>query len=201
MSKLTHYMIHCTATPEGMEVTGDKLRQWHIGPARTAEGKLKYKGKIYDDVFALPDDKIGGIHINQLVGGRGWRQVGYADLIRLDDKIENLVPYDEDDNVDSLELTNGILASSELYSGTRHIVYAGGMDTAFKKPKDTRTTSQITHMTMKVFETISYHPDIVILGHNQVDPRACPSFNVPDWLTSIGVADKNISKLPLKYQL
>lgn len=199
MAKLTHYVIHCTATPEGMEVTGDTLKQWHIGPAKLSTGQLKYKGQVYNTVNDLPKESIGGVPIEKLVGGRGWRQVGYADIIRLDGRVENIVPYNEDENVDAWEITNGILAANELYTHSRHIVYAGGMDKANKVPKDTRTEAQRISLVNKVRETIARHPDILIIGHNQIDPRACPSFVVPEWLRSIGVEEKNISKAELKY--
>jgi len=193
MSKLTHYIIHYTATPAGRPVTGDNLRQWHLGPAKLPDGTLRYKGNIYKTAFSLPNQSIGGIHINKLIGGRGWRQVGYADLIHLDGRVENLVPYDENDQVDPWEITNGILSSSELFDNARHIVYAGG-----GTGQDTRTAEQWVSMKNKVKETISTHPDILILGHNQVNPTGCPGFDVAAWLRSIGVDEKNISKEKIK---
>ena len=36
-------------------------------------------------------------------GGRGWKQVGYADMIHLDGRVENLVPYNEDDGKSPME--------------------------------------------------------------------------------------------------
>lgn len=198
--KLTHYVIHCTATPAGRDVTSDQLKQWHIGPAKLPDGRLKYKGNTYPTADHLPKEKIGGIDIKNLIGGRGWKQVGYADLIHLDGRVENIVPYNEDNVVDGNEITNGILWSSPLFLSSRHIVYAGGMDVRNKKPEDTKTPEQFISLKNKVFETIGRHPDILVIGHNQIDPRACPSFNVPEWLALIGVPEKNISKEPLKFQ-
>mgnify|MGYP002690369933 FL=1 len=40
-------------------------------------------------------------------GGRGWKQVGYTDMIHLDGKVERLVQNNEDANVDPWEITNG----------------------------------------------------------------------------------------------
>lgn len=201
MAKLTHYVIHCTATPEGMEVTGDMLRQWHLGPAKLPDGRLRYKGNTYPNAESLPKDKIGGVSIDKLIGGRGWRQVGYADLIHLDGSIENLVPYDENENVDSWEITNGILAANEIYDNARHIVYAGGMTKDNKAPKDTRTEGQKSALGLKIIETIGLHPSIIIIGHNQIDARACPSFSVPAFCAEIGVHESNVSKAKLLYKL
>ena len=71
--KLTYLIIHCTATPEGREVTSDEIRKWHTSPPPK---------------------------------GRGWKQVGYSDMIHLDGTLENLVPYNNDDIVDAF--TQGI---------------------------------------------------------------------------------------------
>ena len=68
MAKLKYLVLHCTATPEGREVTADDIRRWHTAPVAA--------------------------------GGRGWRQVGYTDLIHLDGTVERLVDNNEDANDD-----------------------------------------------------------------------------------------------------
>ena len=32
MGKLKYLVLHCTATPEGREVTADEIRRWHPLP-------------------------------------------------------------------------------------------------------------------------------------------------------------------------
>lgn len=76
MRKLKYLVLHCTATPEGREVTSDEIRAWHTGPVSK--------------------------------GGRGWKQVGYTDMIHLDGTVERLVDNNEDANVDNWEITNGL---------------------------------------------------------------------------------------------
>ena len=49
MARMKYLVLHCTATPEGREVTGADIRLWHTTPVAN--------------------------------GGRGWKQVGYTDLI------------------------------------------------------------------------------------------------------------------------
>jgi N-acetylmuramoyl-L-alanine amidase len=44
-------------------------------------------------------------------------------------------------------------------------------------------------------------PDLVILGHNQVQRKGCPSFDVPEYLKQIGVKDQNIATFKLYKQL
>jgi hypothetical protein len=88
--RLQYLVIHCTATPEGREVTAAELRRWHT---------------------AAPP------------AGRGWKQVGYTDLIHLDGKVERLVANNEDATVDPWEVTNGAAGYNTV---SRHIVYVGG---------------------------------------------------------------------------
>ena len=58
MAQLKRLVLHCTATPEGREVSAADIRHWHTDPVSK--------------------------------GGRGWKQVGYTDMIHLDGKVERL---------------------------------------------------------------------------------------------------------------
>lgn len=149
---LKYLVIHCTATPEGREVSSDDIRRWHTSPVSK--------------------------------GGRGWKQVGYTDLIHLDGKVERLVNNNEDAMVDSWEITNGAYGYNSV---SRHIVYAGGLASDARTPKDTRTAAQLR--VMKAYVT-SFHrrfPDVKIVGHNEIASKDCPCFNVQRWLRSIGI--------------
>lgn len=131
-------------------------------------------------------------------GGRGWKQVGYSDMICVDGRLVNLIPYNEDDVVDPWEISNG---APGFNSKSRHAVYAGGMDEKNKKPEDTRTDAQKQTMERYVKNMIALHPQIKILGHRQAagaEGKACPSFDVPFWLKSIGVPDVNIYGAAIK---
>ena len=150
MAKLQYLVIHCTATPEGREVSAADIRRWHTSPAPT---------------------------------GRGWRQVGYTDLFHLDGSVERLVNNNEDGNVDPWEITNGAAGYNSV---SRHIVYAGGCD-ANMQPKDTRTAEQKEALKKYVLDFHARHPDVGIVGHNQLAAKACPSFDVPQWLATIGI--------------
>ena len=165
MAQLKYLVIHCTATQEGRDVTAADIRRWHTSPVSA--------------------------------GGRGWKQVGYTDLIRLDGTVERLVDNNEDANVDPWEVTNG----AKGYNGiSRHIVYAGGCDKQ-NKPKDTRTAAQRQAMERYVKDFHRRFPGVRIIGHRDLSPdlngngkvdpyewtKACPSFEVSDWLKSIGI--------------
>jgi len=153
MAKLKYLVIHCTATPEGRDVSAADIRRWHTAPVSA--------------------------------GGRGWKQVGYTDLIHTDGRVERLVANNEDANVDPWEITNGAAGYNSV---SRHIVYAGGVDTDnVQKAKDTRTPAQKEALKRYVLDFHRKHPTVKIVGHNQLAAKACPSFDVPQWLKSIGI--------------
>lgn len=140
--------------------------------------------------------QIRAWHTTPKPNGRGWKQVGYSDLIHLDGTIENLVPYDGDGIIQPREITNGALGTNEE---TRHVTYAGGMAKGLKQVKDTRTREQLLALRNYVFMMITIYPDIEVGGHNQHAVKACPSFDAQKWLRSIGVQEKNIDKTPMKF--
>ena len=153
MSKPMQYLvIHCTATPEGREVSAAEIRRWHTAPASQ--------------------------------GGRGWKQVGYTDMVHLDGRTERLADNNEDANVDPWEVTNGAAGYNSV---SRHIVYVGGCDNHLA-PKDTRTEAQREALKRYVEDFHARFPQVKIVGHHELNPgKACPSFDVPTWLRSIGI--------------
>ena len=153
MARLRYLVIHCTATPEGREVTAADIRHWHTDPVSR--------------------------------GGRGWRQVGYTDLIHLDGRVERLVRNNEDMEVDPWEVTNGAAGYNAL---SRHIVYAGGCAADGKTPKDTRTPAQRKALEAYVKDFHRRFPAVRIVGHNELAAKACPSFSVKQWLREIGIS-------------
>lgn len=152
MAKLLYLVIHCTATPEGREVTSADIRRMHTAPVSE--------------------------------GGRGWKQVGYTDIIHLDGTVERIVDNNEDANVDPWEITNGATGYNSV---SRHVVYAGGMTKDMKAPKDTRTPAQRKAMEEYVRDFHRRFPTVKIIGHNEVAAKACPSFDVQAWLREIGL--------------
>lgn len=153
MSKSLKYLvIHCTATPEGREVSAADIRNWHTSPVSK--------------------------------GGRGWKQVGYTDIIHLDGTVERLVDNNEDAWVDDWEVTNGVAGYNSV---SRHVVYSGGVAKDGKTAKDTRTPAQTKSMTEYVKDFHKRFPSVRIVGHNELAAKACPSFDVQKWLQDIGI--------------
>ena len=152
MAQLERLVLHCTATPEGREVSAADIRHWHTDPVSK--------------------------------GGRGWKQVGYTDMIHLDGRVERLVANNEDAEVDPWEITNGAKGHN---STSRHVVYVGGCEAHSQVPKDTRTPAQRAAMEAYVKDFHRRFPSIPIVGHNQLAAKACPSFDVQAWLKEIGI--------------
>lgn len=134
---------------------------------------------------AVSSADIRAWHTNPVSkGGRGWKQVGYTDMIHLDGRVERLVDNNEDNVVDPWEVTNG----AQGYNSTsRHVVYVGGVAKDGKTPKDTRTPEQLKAMEGYVKDFNGRFPDVLIVGHNELAAKACPSFKVKEWLKSIGI--------------
>lgn len=132
---------------------------------------------------------IRRMHTSPPPTGRGWKQVGYTDLFHLNGTVERLVHNNEDANVDPWEITNGATGYNSI---GRHIVYAGGVNPGLK-PTDTRTPEQKEALRKYVIDFVRRFPCAKVAGHYQLDNRkACPSFDVPAWLRSIGINNNNI---------
>lgn len=157
MASMKYLVLHCTATPEGREVTSGEIRHWHTDPVKK--------------------------------GGRGWKQLGYTDMIHLDGRVERLVRNNEDAEVDPWEVTNGAKGYNTV---SRHVVYVGGVSKDGKTAKDTRTEAQLKAMTAYVRDFHERFPQIRIVGHGELPgvKKACPSFDVAAWLRSIGIYQK-----------
>jgi len=149
--RIKYLIIHCTATPEGREVTKEDIILWHKA--------------------AKP-------------AGRGWRRLGYSDLISIADGLILLTNWNQDELIENHEMTWG---ASGINSVSRHIVYAGGMDKNNKHPKDTRTKYQKYVLEHYCRFMLLRYPWLKIAGHNEFSSKACPSFDVQKWLKEIGL--------------
>ena len=107
-------------------------------------------------------------------GGRGWKKVGYSDMIHLNGGVENLIPYNEDSSVDPWEQSNGAAGYNSI---SRHVVYVGGVD-KYGKPQDTRTEAQKASLLKYVKDFMRKHPEATVVGHHDLNPgKACPCFD------------------------
>lgn len=114
---------------------------------------------------------------------RGWRDIGYHFVIRLDGSIER----------GRDEATVGSHVAG-FNTGSIGVVYAGGLD-AQGRPKDTRTPEQLEAMQRLVRALVAAYPGAEVLGHRDASPdtdhdgvvephewlKACPCFDVRAW--------------------
>jgi N-acetylmuramoyl-L-alanine amidase len=146
----------------------------------------------YPSRDSLPEFYFNGVHIRKL-NGRGWDRVGYSDMIARDGSIINLTPYDQDDWVDPAEKTYGAL---KFNSETRHIVLVGGWYSRKARHgifefDEIFTDSQFLSLQTYVKEFLGIHPTVKVAGHNQVQPKTCPQFDVPKFLDLIVIPEEN----------
>lgn len=197
---LKYLVIHCSATPEGRNVQPEDIVNWHKGADDLPDGRVRYLWKKYTNRAALPAGILPGSNVEiRKSNGRGWRQVGYSDLILLDGSRHKFVDHDGDGLVDPDEITNG---ASGINAVSRHVCYVGGMTKDAKKAKNTITEAQIKTLQDIICEVIEEQPNVLIAGHNQFANKACPSFFVPKFLEnlSIFIPEENIYKNdPFRY--
>lgn len=108
----------------------------------------------------------------------GWTKPGYHIIIANNGEAIRLAP--------DTETTNGVKGHN---STCIHISYIGGVGRDGKTPLDTRTPAQRATMERLVREYKKKHPNAVVLGHKDFPnvAKACPSFEVDEWLKSIGL--------------
>ena len=111
--------------------------------------------------------------------------------------IENLIQYNEDDNVDSFEISNGARGCN---GNSRHVCLIGG----WSKDGDKNglfefgslyTLAQLNSIVYYIQQMIENHRDIKIGGHNLISSKTCPNFDVVKFLKDIGINEKNILNL------
>lgn len=137
MRTINQIIIHCSATPEGREVSVETIRRWHRQ--------------------------------------RGFADIGYHYVIHLDGTIE---PGRAEHAVGAHCLHHN--------QNSIGICYIGGTDRQ-GNPKDTRTPAQTAALVQLLKRlTDRYNlPLTAIHGHNEFAQKACPSFDVQQWLKTV----------------
>ena len=107
----------------------------------------------------------------------------YTDMIHLDGKVERLVDNNEDAQVDPWEITNG---AKGYNSTSRHVVYVGGVPLTARPPRTPVPPRRRSNGSLRERLPPAF-PSIPVVGHNQLAAKACPSFDVPAWLESVGI--------------
>ncbi len=126
-----------------------------------------------------PDMDIGVEDIRRWHLQQGWRDIGYHFVIRIDGSIESGRDLD--------------VVGAHCYGHNSHsvgICMVGGWDPVRMPASNYYTAAQwqaledlIGHLTEEEF------PEAKVAGHNQFANKACPSFDVQEWLGVAGMED------------
>lgn len=158
MARLRYLVIHCTATPEGREVTSAEIRHWHCDPKPRGRG---WRQVGYTDMF----------HLN-----------GGCERLVNNNEDANVDPWEVTNGAAGY---NGISRHIVYVGGLEN---RPGVPYKDLKPKDTRTDAQMKAMEKYVKNFHRKHPEVRIVGHRELNPsKACPSFPVREWLRNIGI--------------
>ena len=103
---------------------------------------------------------------------KGWNDIGYHYIIRLDGTVEVGRPVEQP----------GAHCTGHNQT-TIGVCYTGGVAKDGKTPKDTRTDAQKASLLelVKTLQTVHRVPSSNIFGHNEFANKACPSFDVQVW--------------------
>ena len=103
---------------------------------------------------------------------RGWKNPGYHYIIFPNGRIHNLIPI--------ARVSNGVKGYNRA---SINISYMGGIDKN-NNPFDNRTNAQKTSLLKLAKAFHAEFPKARILGHRDFPgvTKACPSFEVADWL-------------------
>lgn len=99
---------------------------------------------------------------------RGFNDIGYHFLIRLDGTVEAGRPLE----------TVGAHCKGHN-ANSIGIAYVGGLDKN-GRPKDTRTLPQKESMRRLVYDLKQYFPRLVVHCHNEYSTKSCPCFSVSE---------------------
>lgn len=98
---------------------------------------------------------------------RGWRDVGYHYVIKLNGIVQLGRHVDEIGSHTKGHNSNSI-----------GVVYAGGLDADTREAKNTRTIMQDIAFVYLLRHLKDQYPDATLHGHNEFSNKACPSFDV-----------------------
>jgi len=113
---------------------------------------------------------IGADEIRLWHLARGWSDIGYHDVIRRNGRAEQGRP---------VERTGAHVAGQN--TGSIGICLVGGIDER-GKPDANFTRAQFITLRRLLRFYKAQHKNVTIHGHNEFSNKACPSFDVQQWL-------------------
>lgn len=163
--KLKYLVIHCTATPEGREVTGADIRRMHLSPK--SEGGQGWKQVGYTDLIHLDGTVERLVDNNEDAWVDPWEitngAAGY-------NAVSRHIVY------------AGGCDGSMRPKDTRTPSQRKALETYVKRFHD-------SHPDVRIIGHRDLSPDLN--GNGKIEPsewtKACPSFDVAAWLAEIGI--------------
>lgn len=120
-----------------------------------------------------PGMNIGRREINEWHLNKGWSGIGYHYVIRRDGSVELGRDIEE------------IGAHAEGYNSVSvGVCLVGGVNDK-KIPEANYTEAQWKTLVTLLKKLKKKYPSARIIGHNEVAKKACPSFNVQKWLSTV----------------
>ena len=173
MRKIKGIIIHCSATKPSMDIGVEEITDWHINPKKQKDGSYKYKGVSFKTKNDLP------LEVRNAVGN-GWSDIGYHYVIRRNGSLE--IGRDLEKNGAHCKGHN---------KNTIGICLIGGVNDK-GTPQDNFTPNQYDTLE-SLLENLVFREYVeggaYIKGHNELcdGKKACPSFNVQEWLDKVGL--------------
>lgn len=124
-----------------------------------------------------PNMDIGAADIDRWHKEKGWKGIGYHDVIRRNGSLE----FGREEN----EVGAHAKGYNSMSVG---ICLVGGLSQDTWKPENNFTKEQFKTLArcLKFYKTLFPHAQIV--GHNELDSgKACPCFDVQVWLEHVGL--------------
>lgn len=117
-----------------------------------------------------PNMDIGAKEIRRWHKNKGWSDIGYHDVIRINGSIERGRDYNKSG------------AHVRGYnSNSLGVVLVGGVD-EYNDPEANFTQDEWKSIARYCRMVKAQLPHISIHGHNEFSSKACPSFDVQEWL-------------------
>lgn len=146
-------------------------------------------------VTATPEGRdIGAKEVRAMHKAKGWSDIGYNEIIRIDGSLEN---------------GRGVNAVGAHVAGFNSASYGislvGGVDKA-GNPKNTATHAQMVTLERRLREVSAMFPKAGVCGHRDLSPdrdgdgviepsehiKACPCFDAIPWAESVGLPAADI---------
>ena len=125
-------------------------------------------------------DEIRKWHTDPVPKGRGWKDIGYARVIKRDGTVQpgrNV----QGDVPDVNEVGAHVAGYNHCSVG---ICLVGGVD-KMMNPDDNFTPEQMLSLRRELEFLKILFPNAKIVGHNDLDPnKACPAFDLHSWLAN-----------------